>query len=217
MAEGLVFSRIFDENPRGSIFDKEISAENSMVIVSALHSEKAPTGKVRMVKGMDMRHSKATLNSVMNDSKNKLDLFREARHPLVFFDKMVDLRPVNGNSGSASIAETGPWKVSNIYYNPSARFSIWKVDGHRFEYVGYTYDNHWTGYKYYQKTCGACKHMNEDKIKQLDQVIGNGSPAQGNLHEGYNNPVKPAAVKIKVTPGGKLQNHKMQQGKFQMH
>ncbi len=216
-AEGLVFSGIFDENPKGGIFDKEISAENSMVIVSALHSEKAPTGKVRMVKGMDMRHSKSTMNSVMNDSKNKLDLFKEARHPLVFFDKVVDLKPVNGSSGSASIAETGPWKISNIYYNPSARFSIWKVDGHRFEYVGYTYDNHWTGYKYYQKTCGACKSMNEDKIKQLDQVIGNGNLPQGNLHEGYGNPIKPAAVKIKVAPGGKLQNHKMQQGKFQMH
>ncbi len=216
-AEGLVFSTIMDEHPEGSIFDKEISARNSMVIVSALHSDQAPSGKVRMVKGIDMRHSSATMNSMMNDNKIKLDLFKQARHPLVFFDKVVDLKPVNGSAGGASVAETGPWHINNIYYSPAAQFSIWKVDGHRFEYVGYTFENRWTGYKYYQETCSACKSMQEDKLKQLDQMVQNNSMSQGSVQKEYNDPLKPAAVKIRMVPGNGIQNQKMQQGKFQMH
>jgi len=164
LADGLVFSPSVDKNLQGSIKTKEIKADDSYVVINALRSDKTPTGKVHVIKGIDMKHTTPP-KSFPNQQFTypKLKEFRQVVHPLVFYNKIINLQPAE-QKGFA-IAHTGPWQVVNIYYDLKKVIRLQKFDGHRFEYIGYKYDNIWTGYKYYQETCA----MDKDHLSKISK------------------------------------------------
>lgn len=153
VSDGLIFTPSIDVNKQGGILSPTIKADDSYVVINAFRNKKSPVGKVHLIKGIDMKHT-----SPHRDFPNqKIDIpklreFKQAVHPLVFYNKTVGLKPMSGKPGF-SIAHTGAWQVKNIYYDRKYLFSLTPIDGHRFEYIGYTYDGKWVGYKYYQKTC----------------------------------------------------------------
>lgn len=164
-ADGLVFSPSEDINLQGGIYDPFIKADDSYTVINPLRSNKTPTGKVHMIKGIDMKHTSPT-KTFPGQKVNipKVKEFKNAIHPLVFYDKTVNLQA--SSKPGFSEAHTGPWQVNNIYYDRSNMIKLQKFDGHRFEYIGYFYDNIWiTGYKYYQKTC----RMDKDFLNKISK------------------------------------------------
>lgn len=163
-ADGLVFSPAIDVNKQGGIYTATIKADDSYTVVNPLRGDKTPTGKLRLVKGIDMKHTSPKKWPGQSVEIPKSDVFKNAVHPLVYYDKTVQLK-ASDIPGFAE-AHTGPWQVKNIYYDQSNRFKIQKFDGHRFEYLGYYFDYFWlAGYKHYQKTC----LMDRDLLNKINQ------------------------------------------------
>jgi hypothetical protein len=133
-------------------------------MINPLRGQRTPTGKVRLVKGIDMKHSSPKKLPGQKVEIPKSDVFKNALHPLIYFDKTVQLQ-ASDIPGFAE-AHTGPWQVENIYCDRSNRLKLQKLDGHRFEYIGYYFDHIWlAGYKYYQKTC----LMDKDLLNKISQ------------------------------------------------
>lgn len=163
--DGLLFMAIENEGTSSSINmnSKTLTVENSTLMVSALRSNKAPVGRIRLVKGIDMKH-----NSIQF---TKSDVFKNAVKPITYFDKEVILEPCVLVDG-LSLAKTGAWTTTIVFNKPKEIFSPWAIEGHQFEYVSYTYENRKTGYKFYQENCAACKNVNvTDFTKLIDAAI----------------------------------------------
>ncbi len=175
MSDGLIFTPSVDVNKKGSIKSPVIEAADSYVLVNALRSKKVPTGKVKIIKGIDMKHTKAVnkYNPVATYNYPKIKEFKQAVHPLIYYDKTVPLQASAQHPGFAE-AHTGPWKVNNIYYDKKKVLSIQKFDGHRFEYIGYQFDGKWVGYRYYQKECLMDKDI-LNKIEKSDKPFNHGN------------------------------------------
>ncbi len=178
VSDGLIVTPSIDVKKQGGIKSLTIQADDSYVVINAFRSKKSPTGKVHLIKGIDMKHT-----SPHRDFPNqkvdipKLREFKLAVHPLVYYNKTLDLKPMSDKPGF-SIAHTGAWQVKNIYYNRKYLVSFVPLDGHRFEFIGYTFEGRWAGYKFYEKTCKM------EKYKWLQ----NAKPSQNNIQ---NNPVNP--------------------------
>lgn len=151
-ADGLILWESMDVNRKGGVDSPVISADDSFVLINALRSNKTPAGTIKMIKGIDMKHSRPA-NLLPNQPYNypKIKEIPEAKHPIIFYNKSVSLKP-SREKGFAE-AHTGPWSVKNPYYDKKNLYKRNKLDGHRFEYISYPYENRWITYKYYQKTC----------------------------------------------------------------
>ncbi len=158
-SDGLVISPIEHVNLKGGPSSPVIQADDSYVVINAFRSNKTPQGNVHMIAGIDMKHhSPVQTMPMQNIEIPKLKEIPQAQHPLVFFNVNKDLHPLAGHPGFAK-ADTGPWKVKNIYYSKKNILQLGGMDGHRFMYVGYPYDGRWTGIKYYQEKCSICSSV----------------------------------------------------------
>ena len=164
IADGLVFTPSVDIDKQGGIKSPEIKASDSYVLINGLRSDATPTGKVHLLKGIDMKHTEPH-----RDLPNQtitfphLKPFPQSVRPLVYYDVTADLTP-SSQKGFAE-AHTGAWRVKNIFYNRKHLVQIQKFDGHRFEYIGYTFDNLPVTYKYYQKKCS----MDKDYLNKISK------------------------------------------------
>jgi len=175
-ADGLVFTPTVDVNKSGTILTETIRADDSYTVINALRTDKIPTGKVKMIKGIDMKHTKVP-NILPNQTYHfpHLEEFPQAKRPLIYYNKYVTLKP-SDVQGFAE-AHTGPWQVKNIFYSKT-NIGKRNLDGHRFEYIGYNYDNKWIGYKYYQKKCllekDALNKVSKDNVgPSYENIIKN--------------------------------------------
>ena len=125
-----------------------VSADNSFVVVSAIHGETAPTGNVRMVKGADAPH--ASLSAA-----DPVPEFPEAKKAKVWFSKSIPLAPLEGHPGAA-IASTGPWSAAYSYMSPGDALIPDKNRKHPFEMVTYVYKNKNLGYSSFIDECASC-------------------------------------------------------------
>lgn len=164
LADGLLFSPIVDENLQGNASTTTIKADNSFVSVSARRSDAVPQGSVRFLKGVDYKHA-GSGGLITIPTTQKVEFFPEAKKPLVFFDKTMNLN--TSSKVAQNMLNTGAWEVSNPYYSLS-NLSPEKRGGHLFEYVGMDFEGRWTGYKLYQETCTSCD-SSLDKIMNLPQ------------------------------------------------
>lgn len=149
--DGILISQITDEELKGSFGPgkESMSAKNSFVLVSPVRGEKSPTGSVRFLKGMDMKHT-----SVSNVSADKFG-FTQLTRPVLWYDKTIDLQPFFESPG-VSIAATGEWSAMVNYSSPSSQFSPWGRGVHLFEMVSFKFKQVDIGYRFYQETCGTC-------------------------------------------------------------
>ena len=169
VADGLVITPSVDVNKQGGIKKPEIKAEDSYVMVNGLRSNVPPTGKIRMLKGIDMRHTSPHKDYPgQKITFPKLKMFPQAVHPLVFYDVTANLKP-SSKRGFAE-AHTGPWQVKNIFYDLKHTLQLQKFDGHRFEYIEYDYENLPVKYQYYQKTCAMDKDFLNINNKSKDYM-----------------------------------------------
>jgi hypothetical protein len=180
--EGLMVSEIEND---AMIFNRGLrsesfSAGNSFVVVSALRSEVAPAGEVKMVKGSDATHASLTNPVAVPD-------FPEAGKAIVWVDTRVSLKPLSGYPGSA-IAETGPWSVTAGYSSPADVIDPAKNRKHPFEMVTYVFKNHDLGYKIFLDECASCS----SPVNVVER-IGN-LPKQGAL------PLQKVAVPVRKAP-----------------
>jgi hypothetical protein len=125
-----------------------VSADNSFVVVSAIHGETAPTGNVRLVKGADAPHASLT-------AADPVPEFPEAKRAKVWFSKSVPLEPLEGHPGTA-IASTGPWSVAYSYMSPGDAIIPDKNRKHPFEMVTYVFKNKNLGYSIFIDECASC-------------------------------------------------------------
>ncbi|MDV7188577.1 hypothetical protein R3X25_14910 [Lutibacter sp. TH_r2] len=164
--DGLLFMAIENEGLETSVNmvakSKTLTATNSTLMVSALRSNKAPVGNVRVVKGIDMKH-----NSIQF---TKSEVFKNAVKPITYFDKQVVLEPCVLIEGM-SLAKTGSWTATIVFNKSSEIFSPWAIDGHQFEYVSYIYEGRNTGYKFYQEECAACNNVNVNDLTSLLNAV----------------------------------------------
>ncbi len=159
VSDGLVITPIEHVNLKGGASSSIIQADDSYVVINAFRSDKSPQGKVHLLAGIDMKHySPAHTIPMQNIEIPKLKEIPAAQHPLVFFNVNKDLQPLAGHPGFAK-ADTGPWSVKNIYYSRKNILQLGGMDGHRFMYVGYTFDGRWIGIKYYQEKCSICSSI----------------------------------------------------------
>ena len=152
--DGIIVSDIEYENIQfnSGVKGEKISADNSFVIVSALRSETAPSGNVKMVKGVDIPHAALISTELATD-------FPEAKKACVFFNNSVTLKPVEGYTGT-STASVGAWSKSIPYLSPVDVINPRKNGKHPFELVSYLYKNSELGYKLFIDECGACNTTN---------------------------------------------------------
>ncbi len=167
VSDGLIITPSIDVNKQGGIKSANIKADDSYIVMNAFRSNKSPVGKVHLIKGIDMKHT-----SPHRDFPNqkveisKLKEFKQAVHPLVYFNKTLNLKPIQGKPGFSE-AHTGSWQVKNIYFDRKYIVSLVPLDGHRFEFIGYTFEGRWAGYKWYEKTCKMEKYKWLDKAKSI--------------------------------------------------
>jgi hypothetical protein len=164
MSDGLIFTPSVDIDKKGSIKSPVIQAADSYILVNAIRSDKIPAGKVKVIKGIDMKHTQAVNknNPVATYNYPKIKEFKQAVHPLIYYNKTLNLQASAKHPGFAE-AHTGPWKVTNVYYDRTKVLRLEKFDGHRFEYIGYQFDGKWVGYRYYQQKC----LMDNDVLQKL--------------------------------------------------
>ena len=189
MADGLIFSQIHDAEISGGIFNATISSQNSWMFVSALRSDEDPKGDIRLLKGIDMKHSSEYKKLPNQPSKIiKLAEFKEAKHPLVYFNTTVPLEKYftistefsTPETKGLSIAKTGSWSVNNIYNNPKDMVSLTRKYGHPFEYINYVYDGVSIITKYYQEQCNSCNAVDYEKLfDKQENTINNQQLNQG--------------------------------------
>jgi hypothetical protein len=162
-AQGLILSPIIDVNFEGNAASRELKADDSFVVLTALHSEQIPQMQFRMLKGIDFRHTSSSGLEVVNHQS--VDIFPNALHPIVYFDKIVanNLQ----QKTDPSLFHIGSWQVNNPYYNPGNILSQ-KSGGHLFEYLGMDYEGQWIGSKFYQDACVSCDTHPADKINHSD-------------------------------------------------
>jgi hypothetical protein len=184
--EGLMVSVIESDKVEKSISpgNETLSSSNSFVVVSALRSDKSPSGIVKMVKGADAPHG-----SLM--AAQPVPEFPEAKKAKIWFSMSKPLIPVEGNPG-ASIASTGPWSVTYSYSSPGDALLPLKNRKHPFEMVSYTYKDRELGYTSYINECASCTSP-VNIIEKLGKTTG---PAAFNkidsqkLQQKVNAPVK---------------------------
>jgi len=162
-AEGLVLSPIVDLNLDGNAASRQIKADDSFMILSALHSNQIPQMQIRMLKGIDFRHASSSGIGIVN--QQNVDVFPNAIHPVIYFDKNLANNPQLKTD--PSIFHSGSWQVNNPYYNPTNILPD-KIGGHLFEYIGMEYESQWIGRKFYQDTCGSCGTHPAYKIDPSD-------------------------------------------------
>ncbi len=151
--DGLLVSEIINENFKmtSGIKKKTFKADNSIVSVSAIRSDRCPSGKVGILQGVSMPHT-----SIANSQP--IAEFPKAKNGIIFTNKLVKLVPSNKKDG-ISIAKTGAWSVA-VYPPQFSNFnpvSIPPKDGkHPFESVSYIFKNSKIGYKYLEDKCPTC-------------------------------------------------------------
>lgn len=151
--DGLIFTASVDEEKQGGIKHQTIQATDSYVIVNAFRSTRSPVGKIQLIKGIDMKHTPIHKNlPTQQITIPKIQEFKQAEHPLVYYNTTTDLKPIPKKLGF-SIARTGAWKINNIYYDFRAITSATPIDGHRFEAINYTFEDSRLGLFYYQEKC----------------------------------------------------------------
>ena len=180
ISDGIVFIPSADVDKYGGVKSKNIGAKNTYVYISALRSGISPSGNIRVLKGIDMKHNNIKKQlPTQKITYPKLSIFKNAIHPLVYYDKTLKLKTLTGKyvldqvkdlGKGASVVEIGPWKVANPYYDMKNVVKIGATDGHKFEYIGYKFDNKTIYYKYYQKTCAACKMPAYSKLKNINSL-----------------------------------------------
>ena len=172
-ADGLLISPSVDVNKEGNLNTPQIKADDSYTIVNALRSDITPTGTIRMLKGIDMKHTEPhkELPSQKIEFPN-LKVFPQAKRPLIFYDVKTHLIP--GVQKGFAEGHTGPWHIKNIFYDRKNLFKIPGIDGHRFEYINYEFDHMPVIYKYYQKTCSLDRNprLNISKPKNRPIDLG---------------------------------------------
>lgn len=187
MADGLIISQIFDHNKSGGIYKQSISSENSWLFISALRSEVNPTGTIKLLKGIDMKHSSVHKDiPTQTVEEIKLKEFKSAQHPIVYFNKECNLEAYlsiqtefsTPHKKGLSIARTGNWTTNNIYYDQRDLVSLNRKSGHPFEYANYTFEGMPIIFRFYQDHCATCNAVDYDSLKNLHQ----GSIQTGNLN-----------------------------------
>lgn len=184
--EGLLVSVIESEMIEKSIRpgNETLSSSNSFVVVSALRSEKSPSGVVRMLKGADAPHGSLLAAQPVPE-------FPDAGKAKVWFSMTRPLVPVEGHPG-ASIASTGPWSVTYSYSSPGDALLPLKNRKHPFEMVSYVYMNKELGYSSYTDECASCTSP-VSIIERLGKTTGPAAFDRINSHklqQKVNAPVK---------------------------
>jgi len=148
--EGILVYPIEHEGFRSSYKpgSETFSADNSFVVVSAIHGETAPSGNVKILSGSDAPHSSLTAPQAVPE-------FPQAVRAKVWFSKDVPLQPLEGHPGSA-IASTGPWSVTYAYSSPLDAINPRKNGKHPFEMVTYVFKGKDHGYSDYAGECISC-------------------------------------------------------------
>lgn len=148
--EGIMISAIEHDGFRSSVRPgtETFSADNSFVVVSALHGETAPEGAVKIVKGADAPHASLTMPQAVPE-------FPDARKAKVWFSKTIPLVPLDGYPGAA-IASTGPWSVTYGYSSPGDAIIPQKNGKHPFEMVTYLFRGTDLGYSSHTDECPSC-------------------------------------------------------------
>ncbi len=148
--EGIIVSAIEHDGLRSSSRpgSETFSADNSLVVVSAIHSDTAPEGVVKMISGTDVPHSSLTAPQTLPE-------FPQAARAKVWFSQSVPLVPLEGHPGTA-IASTGPWSVTYGYSSPGDALNPAKNGKHPFEMVTYIYKGKDLGYSDYAEQCISC-------------------------------------------------------------
>lgn len=159
--EGLIVSEIENDSLKinTGLRSENYSAENSFVIVSAIRSEKAPEGNVKLLKGAAAPHGSVTGHALVNQ-------FPEAVKAKIWFDQEISLRPLDNHPG-CSVAETGEWSVDYNYSSPGDVINPAKYSKHPFELVSYIYKGKELGYAYFVNECAYCTSA-VNVVKNLD-------------------------------------------------
>jgi len=148
--EGLMVSAIENDGFRASAKpgSETLSAVNSFVVVSALHGETAPSGTLKIMRGADAPHASLT-------SPQSVPEFPDAGKAKIWFDKSIQLIPLEGHPGAA-IASTGLWSVTYGYSSPGDAINPMKNRKHPFEIVSFIYKDKELGYSNYTDVCTSC-------------------------------------------------------------
>ncbi|MCU0459306.1 MAG: hypothetical protein MUE37_09505 [Bacteroidales bacterium] len=148
--EGLMVSSIGHDGFRSSVRpgSETFAADNSFVVVSALHGEAAPQGEVKIVRGAGAPHASLTMPQPVPE-------FPDAGKAKIWFSKSIPLVPLEGYPGAA-IASTGPWSVTYGYSSPGDALNPLKNRKHPFEMVSYVFSGTDLGYSSHTDECTSC-------------------------------------------------------------
>jgi len=167
-SDGIIITPSIDIDKEGGILSSTIKANNSFVTINSLRGNKVLNGKIKMIKGIDMKHSspKKTI-PIQQFTFPKIKEISETQKPLVYYNLISDLKPGAKENKYFFTAKTGPWEINNIFYDMRNQMSINKFDGHRFEYISYTFEGRPVFYKYYQEKCNIDKGVNYDNLGKI--------------------------------------------------
>ncbi len=172
--EGLMISSIEHDGFRSSVRpgSETFAADNSFVVVSALHGETAPEGTVKIVRGAGAPHASLTMPQEVPE-------FPDAHRAKVWFSKTIPLVPLDGYPGAA-IASTGPWSVTYGYSSPGDAIIPQKNRKHPFEMVTYMFRGTDLGYSSHTDECASCTSPASviDRIGRDDIPGAPGTPGQ---------------------------------------
>lgn len=148
--EGLMVSAIEHDGFRSSVRpgSETFAADNSFVVVSAMHGETAPQGDVKIVMGAGAPHASLTMPQAVPE-------FPGALKAKTWFSKTIQLEPLDGYPGAA-IASTGPWSVTYGYSSPGDAINPQKNMKHPYEMVSYIFRGTDLGYSGHTDECAAC-------------------------------------------------------------
>ncbi len=164
--EGLMVSAIEHEDLNFSMRpgSETISALNSFVVVSSIHGEAAPSGTVKLVRGVDAPHGSLT-------GVQPVPEFPDAKKAKVWFSKSVPLSPLEEHPGAA-VASTGPWSVTYGYSSPGDALIPAKNRKHPFELVTYVFKNKDLGYSSFIDQCTSCT----SPVNVIDRIATTSKP-----------------------------------------
>ena len=170
--EGLMVSAIEHDGFRSSVRpgSETFAADNSFVLVSALHGENAPEGTVKIVRGAGAPHASLTMSQPVPE-------FPDVPKAKIWFSKTIPLVPLDGHPGAA-IASTGPWSVTYGYSSPGDALLPQKNRKHPFELVSYMFSGTDLGYSSHTDECASCTSPASviDRIGKNDIPGSPGSP-----------------------------------------
>ncbi|NMC39981.1 MAG: hypothetical protein GYA43_02220 [Bacteroidales bacterium] len=196
--DGIIVSGIENVGLRRTVSpgNETISAENCLVVVSALRGNSYPSGTVKMLKGVAVPHGSVT-------GTDKVPEFPDAVKARLFFNLTTDLKPVQGQPNCA-IAETGRWNTVINYSSPLDAVNPAKNGKHPFEMVSYVFKNNELGYSMFMNECASCN--SPENIVRKTGTSSKSSPLPGVKVQGPVN--APGQAPAMMDKTGKMINKK---------